>query len=58
MVTVQDIIKVIQKIDITNNKMKFLISLANGWYRFGQLTEKQESAFYRAVEELQEGGDL
>ena len=58
MVSAVDIIEIIKKIPSDNKKNKFLISLANNWYKFGRLTEKQILAFENAVQELKDGGLL
>lgn len=58
MITAVDIIKVIQQLQPTDNKCRFLISLADSWYKYGGLTERQVVAFERAVAELKEDGKI
>ena len=54
MITAVDIIKIIQQLQPTDNKCRFLIGLANSWYKYGGLTERQIAAFEQAVAELRE----
>lgn len=58
MITAFDIVHVIQQIPADNRKIKFFVSLANNWFKFGRLTEAQELAFKKAIEELREDGFL
>ena len=58
MINVLEIIKVIQTISTDNRKMKFLISLADYFFRFGSLTEKQCTAYEKVIEELKKEGEL
>ena len=55
----QQIVEVIQKIkDIRIPQVKFLISLANNAYKYPKLTEKQEGAFYKCVQELKDKEEI
>lgn len=58
MITAVDIIKIIQQLQPTDNKCRFLIGLANSWYKYGGLTERQIVAFEQAVAELREDGKI
>lgn len=58
MATAYDIVRIIQDIPADNKKIKFLVSLANSWFRYGHLTENQEAALIQAIFELHEEGVL
>lgn len=49
MVKAEHVLKLIQNIPADDRSMKFLISLANNAFDYGQLTERQEAAFMKIV---------
>jgi hypothetical protein len=48
-----EVINIIQNISADDKKMKILISLADSFYKFGQLTEKQELLFRKIQNEVE-----
>lgn len=58
MIAPREIIHVIQSIPENHSSMRFLISLADGCFKYGALTAKQEAVFCSTVETLKSQGVL
>lgn len=58
MVGAREIVLVIQSIPAECTSMRFLISLADAAYKYGGLTQRQETAFLGCIGTLKEMGVL
>lgn len=58
MIAPRQIVEVIQALPPTDANMRFLISLANNAFKYGDLTEKQTMVFQSIVERKREEGVL